>query len=39
VLTGDRLHEVYEVDAHIGRDNLGHLAIAYRGVPDLRGTA
>ncbi len=37
VLTGDRLREVYEVDAHIGRDDLGHLAIAYRGVPDHRG--
>lgn len=37
VLAGDRLREVYEVDTHIGRDDLGHLAIAYGGVPDLRG--
>ncbi|GAA1287390.1 ABC transporter ATP-binding protein [Saccharothrix xinjiangensis] len=37
VLTGDRLREVYEVDAHIGRDDLGHLAISYRGAPGPRG--
>jgi iron complex transport system ATP-binding protein len=32
VLTSDRIREVYEVDAHIGRDDLGHLAITYRGA-------
>lgn len=32
VLTTDRLREVYEVDAHLGRDDLGHLAITYRGT-------
>ncbi len=36
VLTTDRLREVYEVDAHISRDELGHLAITYRGTSHLR---
>jgi iron complex transport system ATP-binding protein len=36
VLTADRLREVYEVDAHIGRDDLDHLTITYRGTPHLR---
>ena len=35
VLTTDRLREVYGVDAHIGRDALGHLAITYRNAPTL----
>ncbi|GGS35758.1 ABC transporter ATP-binding protein [Actinokineospora fastidiosa] len=30
VLTGERLREVYEVDACVGRDVLGHLSISYR---------
>jgi iron complex transport system ATP-binding protein len=36
VLTADRLHEVYEVDAHISRDELGHLAITYLGTPNFQ---
>ncbi|MEV6396988.1 ABC transporter ATP-binding protein [Streptomyces sp. NPDC051907] len=32
VLTPDRLAEVFEVDAEIGFDRLGNLAVAYRGV-------
>jgi iron complex transport system ATP-binding protein len=32
VLTTDRLRAVYAVDAHIGRDELGHLAITYRDI-------
>ncbi|MCT2584377.1 ABC transporter ATP-binding protein [Actinophytocola sp. S1-96] len=32
VLTSARLREVYEIDAEVGRDALGHPAIAYRGV-------
>jgi len=32
VLTAERLRQVYEIDAEIGRDALGHPAVAYRGV-------
>ncbi|WBB62495.1 ABC transporter ATP-binding protein [Streptomyces sp. WMMC500] len=31
VLTPDRLREVFGVEAEIGRDSLGNLAVAYRG--------
>ncbi|RSM86277.1 ABC transporter ATP-binding protein [Kibdelosporangium aridum] len=36
VLTRDRLREVYEMDAHIGRDDLGNLAITYHGTSNLQ---
>ncbi|SMD25952.1 ABC transporter ATP-binding protein [Kibdelosporangium aridum] len=36
VLTRDRLREVYEIDATIGRDDLGNLAITYHGTPNLQ---
>jgi iron complex transport system ATP-binding protein len=32
VLTADRLREVFEIDAEVGVDGLGHLSVAYRGV-------
>jgi iron complex transport system ATP-binding protein len=32
VLTADRLRQVYEVEAEVGTDSLGHLSVAYRGV-------
>ncbi|MQA09013.1 MAG: ATP-binding cassette domain-containing protein [Pseudonocardiaceae bacterium] len=32
VLTPDRLRDVFEVDAEIGQDSLGHLTVAYRGT-------
>ncbi len=32
VLTADRLRAVFEVDAEIGHDSLGNLAVLYRGV-------
>jgi iron complex transport system ATP-binding protein len=30
VLTAPLLREVFDVDAEIGRDSLGHLAVGYR---------
>ncbi len=32
VLTASRLRQVYEIEAEIGQDSLGHLAVTYRGV-------
>ncbi|MCO1574246.1 ABC transporter ATP-binding protein [Crossiella sp. SN42] len=39
VLTAQRLAEVFEVDAEVGRDSAGNLAVVYRGTTDRLRTA